>query len=219
MITDYVSVDLPMAALAAVPDRTRCGPAGPALIDFDPIRACYDTWAIAQNGPLSRRGVSFPATAEDFLGSFTGVTVAEDATGARLRIRILEPRPELRRAGDDRVSDLLATTPDGYRALLAVMGSFASITGTCQIDTSSFDLAAAVPANPGLAGVARSPYMIKIIDVPGAISCRATRRASAPNCASGCRATSWPRTTVGTRSRSPEAGRSAFAMIMRMTGC
>jgi GNAT superfamily N-acetyltransferase len=48
--------------------------------DFDAIRTVYDTWAIEQNGPLSRRGVSFPATAEEFIASFTGVTVAVDAT-------------------------------------------------------------------------------------------------------------------------------------------
>ena len=47
--------------------------------DFDAIRSVYDAWAIEQNGPLSRRGVSFAATAEDFLDSFTGVTVALDA--------------------------------------------------------------------------------------------------------------------------------------------
>ena len=41
----------------------------------------YDAWAAEQNGPLSRRGVSFPATAEEFVDSFTGVTVALDETG------------------------------------------------------------------------------------------------------------------------------------------
>ena len=72
LIADYISVELPMAA----PDcgasiRTRCAPAG-RTEDVDPILACYDAWASAQNGPLSRRGVSFPATAEEILGSFTG---------------------------------------------------------------------------------------------------------------------------------------------------
>ena len=65
--------------------------------DFDAIRAVYDAWAVAQNGPLSRRGVSFPATAEEFLDSFTGVTVALDEAGRGLWVRLLGARSGVRR--------------------------------------------------------------------------------------------------------------------------
>ena len=34
----------------------------------------------SQNGPLTRRGPSFPASAEEFVSSFTGVTLAVDAS-------------------------------------------------------------------------------------------------------------------------------------------
>jgi predicted acetyltransferase len=70
------------------------------------------------------------------------------------------------------VTDLLATTPDGYRALLAAVGSFASVTGITKIDTSGDDVIRLfLPALPWQ--VARSsPYMLKILDLPGAIGLR-----------------------------------------------
>ena len=172
LITDYVSVELPIAALAAVhrPDSVRTRRA--KLNDVDPIRACYDTWASAQNGPLSRRGVSFPATAEDFLGSFTGVTVAEDSDGAVCGYASWNRGQDWGEKATIAVSDLLATTPDGHRALLAAIGSFASIAGTCRIDTSGFDLTRLFLPTLAWREAGRTPYMIKILDVPGAISLR-----------------------------------------------
>ena len=82
VIADFVTVKLPTTALAAVPRPDAIQTRRADLSDFDRIREIYDAWAIAQNGPLSRRGASFTATAEEFLASFTGVTVAVDDTGA-----------------------------------------------------------------------------------------------------------------------------------------
>lgn len=172
LIADYVSVELAMASLTAVPrpDSVRIRRAG--LEDVDPIRACYDAWASAQNGPLSRRGVSFPATAEEFLGSFTGVTVAEDSDGVVCGYASWNRGGDWGEKAAIAVSDLLATTPDGYRALLGAIGSFASITGVCRIDTSGFDLLRLFLPTLVWRVVGRTPYMIKILDVPTAISIR-----------------------------------------------
>ena len=49
--------------------------------DFDAVREVYDTWAAAQNGPLTRRGPSFPATPRISSTTFTGVTLAVDEAG------------------------------------------------------------------------------------------------------------------------------------------
>jgi predicted acetyltransferase len=172
LITDYVSVELPMAALTAVPrpDSVRTRRAG--VEDFDPIRTCYDAWASAQNGPLSRRGVSFPAPAEEFLGSFTGVTIAEDTSGAVCGYASWSRGQNWGEKATIAVSDLIATTGDGHRALLAAMGSFASIAGTCRIDSSGFDLVRLFLPALAWRVTGRTPYMIKILDVPGAISLR-----------------------------------------------
>jgi predicted acetyltransferase len=81
MIAQSVMVEVPSTVLAAVPRPETMETRRAAAADFDGIRAVYNSWASEQNGPLSRRGVSFTATAEDFISSFTGVTVAVDTAG------------------------------------------------------------------------------------------------------------------------------------------
>ena len=68
------------------------------------------------------------------------------------------------------VADLLATTADGYRAVLSALGSFVSVTPTIRIDTSGADLVRLFL--PGLEWrvADSSPYMLKILDVCGALS-------------------------------------------------
>ena len=97
--------------LGSSPARPTSAPAGRAAADFDAIRAVYDAWASAQNGPLSRRGVSFPATAEDFVTSFTGVTVALDETGEISGFASWERGQGFGEHAVIAVSDLLATSP------------------------------------------------------------------------------------------------------------
>ena len=172
LIADFVTVQLRTAMLAAVPRPAAIRTRRATAADFDAIREVYDTWAIEQNGPLSRRGVSFPATAADFLGSFTGVTIALDPAD---RVCGYASWNRGQGYGEDAVisvADLLATTPDGYRALLATVGSFASVTGTTKIDTSGEDLVRLfLPWLPWQV-VGSSPYMLKILDIPGAIGLR-----------------------------------------------
>ena len=172
LIADFVTVELRTAMLAAVPRpagvRTRRATVG----DFDAIRAVYDAWAIEQNGPLSRRGVSFPASAEDFLAAFTGVTVALDTDYRVCGFASWDRGQGYGEQAVMSVADLLATTPDGYRALLGAVGSFASVTGLTKIDTSGDDLVRLfLPSLPWqVAG--SSPYMLKILDLPGAVGLR-----------------------------------------------
>ena len=78
LIADYVSVEVRTEALASVTPPQSVRTRRAQVTDFDAVREIYDTWASGQNGPLSRRGVSFTATAEQFLDSFTGVTLAID---------------------------------------------------------------------------------------------------------------------------------------------
>jgi predicted acetyltransferase len=172
LIADFVTVELRTAMLAAVPRPTGVRTRRATAADFDAIRAVYDAWAIEQNGPLSRRGVSFPATAEDFLGSFTGVTVALDPADRVCGFASWNRGEGYGEQAVMRVADLLASTADGYRALLAAVGSFASVTGITKIDTSGDDLSRLfLPSLPWqVAG--SSPYMLKILDLPGAIGLR-----------------------------------------------
>src|SRR6478736_10172617 len=81
VISSYDTVEVPAAALARIgaPAGVRTRRATPA--DFDAVCRVYDTWAAAQNGPLTRRGPAFPADAKAFIDAFTGVTLAVDDAG------------------------------------------------------------------------------------------------------------------------------------------
>src|SRR5215210_5540562 len=81
LFSSYDEVEIPSSALAGLRtgDCVRTRRATPA--DFDAVREVYDAWATAQNGPLTRRGPSFPTDAEGFIEAFTGVTLAIDDAG------------------------------------------------------------------------------------------------------------------------------------------
>lgn len=139
IVADYLRVRVPTWVLATVtrPRQIQTRRAGEE--DFDDIRSVYDHWAAGQNGPLTRRGPSFPASARDFLGSFTGVTVATEDSRI-VGFASWERGQGYGESATMHVADLLATTADGYRALLAAVGSNASVTASTTIDTSGHDL-------------------------------------------------------------------------------
>lgn len=172
LFSDYVTVSVPTSALAAV------APAAPSTAtrraveaDIPAIRRLYGDWALDQNGPLTRQGASFPTTAAELLADFTGITVAEDATGMvgfASWDRGVGYGPPAR----IEVSDLLANTPDAHRALLGTIGSFASVAPTTRIDTSGDDPVRLFLPSPHWEVVDSSPYMLKVLDVPLALTTR-----------------------------------------------
>lgn len=171
LIADYDTVELPTAVLPASTGeamRTRRATAS----DFDAIRRVYDAWASGQNGPLTRRGPSFTTAGEEFIASFTGVTVA---VGADDVVRGFASWDRGQGYGDKavlEVSDLLAADASGYRALLAAMRSFASVTPRVRIDTSGDDVIRLFVDSTDWRVVSSSPYMLKVIDVGAALSLR-----------------------------------------------
>jgi predicted acetyltransferase len=176
LVADFVTLQLSTLALTAVArpasTTTRRARAG----DVEGIRRLYDRWALAQNGPLSRRGASFDPSAGDLLTQFTGVTVAEE--GGQLVGYALWNRGQ----GYDETSaldvpDLLASTADGYRALLRVLGSFATVAPTTRIDTSGDDLVRLVLPSAGWQVQHSSPYMLRVLDVAKALCARRYARA------------------------------------------
>jgi len=172
VIADYLTVRVPSRVLATV-----VGPAGVDIRragagDVDAIRQVYDRWANRQNGPLTRRGVSFPATADEFLAGFTGVTLAVDERADVVGYASWHRGEGYGEGATLRVSDLLATTPDGYRALLAAMGSHSSVTASTTFDTSGDDVIRSFLPTVHWHPVEAQPYMLRILDVPGAFSAR-----------------------------------------------
>lgn len=162
----------PISALARIsrPDGVRTRRATAA--DVPAIREVYDVWAAANNGPLSRRGASFPADDEKLIKSFTGVTVAE-RDGVIIGYTSWNRGSSFGPDGALQVFDLIATEQDGYRALLAALGSFASIVGWVKIENASgLDLVLELFPTSEWQVLDSQPYMLKIIDVVGALEAR-----------------------------------------------
>ncbi|MGH3308527.1 MAG: GNAT family N-acetyltransferase, partial [Nocardioides sp.] len=172
LFASYDEVEIPSSALAGVRAgggmRTRR--ATPA--DFDAVREVYDAWAAAQNGPLTRRGPSFPTDAEGFIDAFTGVTLAVDDAGEVVGFASWERGRGFGDSSTLEVSDLLALSADAYRALWRVLGSFGSVVGQVRVCTSGDDVARLSLPSPHWNVVARSPYMLRVHDVPGAFAAR-----------------------------------------------
>ena len=172
LVASYDEVEVPSAALAGVRagDGVLTRRATPA--DFDAVREVYDAWAAAQNGPLTRRGPSFPTDAEGFIDAFTGVTLAVDEAGEVVGFASWERGRGYGDSSTLEVADLLALNADAYRALWRVLGSFGSVVGRVRLSTSGDDVARLSLPSPHWNVVARSPYMIRVHDVPGAFAAR-----------------------------------------------
>lgn len=163
------TVELPMAALSRITAAPEVVTRRAGLADVGAIRAIYDQWAQAQDGPLSRRGVSFPTTDEELLRAFTAITVAE--RGSEI-IGYASWERGIGEATPLRIVDLLATEADGYRALLAGFATFASVVDRIRLETSGLDLIRALVPASDWQPTAVESYMLKILDVPGALTAR-----------------------------------------------
>jgi predicted acetyltransferase len=171
LVSSLDTVEVPVAELARVrpPAHTRTRRATPA--DADAVKAVYDRWAAAQNGPLTRTGPRFGATDEELVGAFTGITLALDPDE-----RVVGFASWDRGTGYDppvaalRVRDLIAITLDGYRALWTMLGSWGSVIGTIRLRTSGADPARLVLPTSTWKVVRRHPYMLRISDPAGALA-------------------------------------------------
>jgi predicted acetyltransferase len=172
LFASYDEVEVPVPALAGVRagDGVRTRRATPE--DFDAVREIYDAWASAQNGPLTRRGPSFPTDAEGFIQAFTGVTLAIDEADDVVGFASWDRGHGYGEAATLEVADLLALSAEAYRALWRVLGSFGSVVGKVRVFTSGDDVARLSLPSPHWNVVARSPYMLRVHDVPGAFASR-----------------------------------------------
>jgi predicted acetyltransferase len=172
VISSYDTVEVPAAALARIgaPAGVRTRRATPA--DFDAVCRVYDTWAAAQNGPLTRRGPAFPADAKAFIDAFTGVTLAVDDAGEVIGFASWHRGQETGDSATLEVVDLLALRGDAYGALWHVLGSFGSVVGQVRLCTSGHDVARLSLPSAHWKAVEREPYMLRVHDVPGAFAAR-----------------------------------------------
>ena len=171
LVGSYDVVEVPVGELATVrPPESTITTRRATAADFDAVRDVYDTWAAAQNGPLTRRGASFPAAADEFVGGFTGVTLAVDEAGTVVGYCSWDRGTGYDADATVSVSDLLALNPDGYRALWRMLGSFTAVTGQIRVRTSGDDPARLVLPSASWRVRRRYPYMLRVHDVAPALS-------------------------------------------------
>lgn len=176
LITTHEVVEVPTAHLARLRAPVGTTTRRATAADVPALKAVYDTWAAAQNGPVTRTGPDFAATDDELVAGFTAVTLAVDAD-EHGHERVVGFASWNRSGGfgpDGKVDvwDLLAVTPDGYRALWTVLGSFSSVTSAIRVRTSGADPArlvlptAAWTSDPATL----HPYMLRVSDVAGAFT-------------------------------------------------
>lgn len=164
------TVRLSTAEAAAVRAPTATTTRRATAADVPTVKALYDTWAAAQNGPLTRTGPRFATSDEDLVGAFTAITLAVE--GDRVVGYAMWDRGE----GYDpstsvlEVHDLVAVTSDGYRALWRVLGSHTSVAGRLTLDTSGDDPARLVLPTATWEVVSRHPYMLRVSDPAAALT-------------------------------------------------
>ena len=169
---DTVEVDLRRARRASA-RRPRPARGAPTVADVPAVRAVYDRWAAAQNGPLTRTGPRFATTDEELLDGQTADHPRRRRRRPGRRLRQLGPRRRAttRRRRSCEVHDLLATTADGYRALWRMLGTLTSVAGRVRLSHLGRR-----PRPPGAAHrrpgtwSTRHPYMLRVSDPAAALT-------------------------------------------------
>ncbi|KNX37466.1 GNAT family N-acetyltransferase [Luteipulveratus halotolerans] len=171
LIGSYDEVTLPTADLTAV--RTCGGSIRRAEArDMRAVRDLYARWAAAHNGPLTRDGASFPATDEEVMDEYAGVTLALDDEGTPTGYAMWSRTGGYHADGVLEVDDLVAVTEQGLRRLLHALGTCATVAPATVICTSSPDLTElVVPSHPWRVKRA-NPYGLAVLDVAQALTDR-----------------------------------------------
>ncbi len=169
-VAELVDGSFPTSAMRGI------RPVGTALrrariSDAAEIRRIYSAVAAAGSCLLTRDGAAFDRTDEQVLGAVDGFTLAVDESG------VVGYAGWNRGTGDSgsaalSVVELLALTGDGYRALLSAVGSFDAVTPTVKIRTSGDDPIHFLIAGAGWAVEEVRQYMLRVVDVPGAMAAR-----------------------------------------------
>lgn len=172
VVGELLSLRLPLASLATIRPAVGITLRRATDADAPAIRATYDTWATQQNGPLSRRGISFPATDSEFIEAFTGITMACSPAGDVLGYVMWNRGTGYDGTGGIDVDDLIALTPAAASELLRFLGGFSSVAAHADFETSGLDPALlTIPQNTWTQH-RRHQYMLRLLDVPAALSAR-----------------------------------------------
>ena len=139
-----------------------------ALPDVPAIRRLYDELAV--NGLLTREGTEFPGGADAVL-EHDVVALAEDEAGKAVGYATYARGTGYREDSELRVWECVGATGDGTRALLRSLASWSTVAATVLWRGPTSELARHLTA-PVPAPMRRQPWMLRIVDAPGAIAQR-----------------------------------------------
>ena len=172
IVGELLTLRIPLGSLATIRPTPEITLRRATVDDGPAIRAVYDAWATHQNGPLTRRGISFPATDAELVEAFTGITLACSPAGDVLGYAMWNRGSGYDGTGGMDVDDLVALTPAAASELLRFLGGSASVVAHVDLVTSGLDPALlAIPQNSWTQH-RRRPYMLRLLDVPAALSAR-----------------------------------------------
>jgi predicted acetyltransferase len=165
-------VEVPATALAGlrVPDGITLRRAEES--DVGDARSVYAIVAAEGSCLLTRSGQSFPETDAAWLQRAGQTTVALDAGGNTVGYVSWHRGVGYGAGASLTVTDLQALTGDAYTALLAMLGSFSSVTPVVRFPSSGTDpLSWFVPG--GEWSVAKvEPYLLRVLDAGAAVAAR-----------------------------------------------
>ncbi|MBR7743229.1 GNAT family N-acetyltransferase [Phycicoccus sp. BSK3Z-2] len=170
VFASYDTVELPTAALARVrpPADVRTRRAGPE--DLPAVRSTWTAWARHHDGPLTRDGAAFEETPDEMLAEQHGITLAVGPDGEAVGHAAWTRSRGYRGEGLLEVSDLVATSADGYRALWHLLGTFEPVAPRTRLRTSGDDPARLVLPTAAWDVIERQPCMLRVDDPAGVLA-------------------------------------------------
>lgn len=172
LVSSVDEVAVPATAAAAV------RPGGPVrlrradLADLPAVRDCYTAWASRRYGPLTRTG-ALASSDEELLTGTDAITLATGADGELLGY-----------AGWDRgglaartltITELVAHTPDAYRALWRMAGALAMKVDRVVLHAPAGDVARHFLPSKHWQVASQEPYLLRVLDLPAALAARGGR--------------------------------------------
>ncbi|MEP6695632.1 MAG: GNAT family N-acetyltransferase [Pseudonocardiales bacterium] len=137
----------------------------PALLEL------YRTVARSGSGLMERSGSNFDTTADAVLAGHDGITIAE-ADGEIEGYASWDRGPGYDAAGRLSVDDLIGLSGPATTALLAMLGTWASVAPTLHLRLPQPDPAVLLAPFGGAIAHSRQPWMLRVLDAPGAVAAR-----------------------------------------------